>query len=108
MNLLNPTKLATLPLLSVGLLLLSACKPAEPPKIVATDTGKSGPGAQTIKGGDVTMTFGADGKPLSYTRGNGSNLINTADPGPGFVLTTGAGTTEKKSRFLPWNLKMGS
>ena len=96
MNSLNHTKLAILPLLSVSLLLLSACKPAEPPKIVATDTGKSGPGAQTIKGGNVTMTFGADGKPLSYTRGNGSNLINTADPGPGFVLTTGAGPTEKK------------
>jgi hypothetical protein len=103
-----------LTLLAVGLLLLPACKennasesqsadppkvvaskPAGPPKILATDTGKSGPGAQTITGGDVIMTFGADGKPLSFTRGKGANLIRTNDPGPGFILTYGAGEAAK-------------
>ena len=61
-------------LLSTGLFLLASCKPPEPSKITATDTSKSGLEPQTIKGGDVTMTFSADGKPLTYTRGNGSNL----------------------------------
>jgi hypothetical protein len=104
----------TLTLLGAGLLLFPACRPKSasessqaaapevstpqpvvPPKIVATDTGKSGPGAQTITGGDVIMTFGADGKPLSYTRGSGENLIKKTDPGAGFVLTYGTGTSEK-------------
>ena len=85
----------TLLLLAAGLFLLASCKPPEPPKITATDTGKSGTGGQTIKGGDVTMTFSADGKPLTFTRGNGSNLINTKDPGKGFYMTTGSGPDEK-------------
>ncbi|NBS53248.1 MAG: hypothetical protein EBS96_11685, partial [Spartobacteria bacterium] len=85
----------TLLLLAAGLFLLASCKPPEPPKVTATDTGKSGPGGQTIKGGDVTMSFSADGKPLTFTRGNGSNLINTKDPGKGFYMTTGSGPDEK-------------
>lgn len=102
-----------LTLLTAGLLLCPACrskttsasqpeasaavanKPAGQPKILATETGNSGPGAQTINGGDVIMTFGADGKPLSFTRGSGENLIRTADPGPGFILTYGRGASEK-------------
>jgi hypothetical protein len=66
---------------------------AGPPTIVASATGESGPGDQTITGGDVVMTFGPDGKPLSFTRGKGPNLIRKADPGPGFVLTYGTGTS---------------
>jgi len=50
---------------------------------------------QTIKGGDVTMKFGAGSKPLSFTRGNGGNLINTADPSPGLYLTTLSGSEDK-------------
>ena len=50
----------TLLLLAAGLFLLASCKPPEPPKITATDTGKSGPGGQTIKGGDVTIIKGVD------------------------------------------------
>ena len=69
-------------------------KPAGLPKIVATATGTSGPGAQTITGGDVVMTFGGNGKPLSFTRGNGPNMVNKADPGPGFFLTSGTGALE--------------
>ena len=50
---------------------------------------------QTIRGGDVSMKFALGGSPLSFARGNGVNLINTADPGPGFYLTTGSETDEK-------------
>ena len=50
---------------------------------------------QTIRGGDVSMKFALGGRPLSFARGNGVNLINTADPGPGFYLTTGSETDEK-------------
>lgn len=50
---------------------------------------------QTIKGGDVTMKLGGGGKPLSFTRGNGGNLINTADPSPELYLTTLSGSEEK-------------
>lgn len=91
-------------LIIAALFLLVSCKPPEPPEpseppklpqINATETGKSGLGGQTIKGGDVTMTFSADGKPLTFTRGNGSNLINTQNPGMGFYLTTGSGPDEK-------------
>lgn len=95
----NPTvqtlKKTALLLLAAGIFLLPACKPPVSPKINATDTGKNGPGAQTIKGGDVTMSFSADGKPVSFTRGNGTNLINTQNPGKGFYLTTGAPPDEK-------------
>ena len=89
------TMKSTLLLLAAGLFLLASCKPPEPPKLTATDTGKSGPGGQTIKGGDVTMSFSADGKPLTFTRGNGTNLINTKNPGHGFYMTTGSGPDEK-------------
>jgi hypothetical protein len=91
-------------LIIAALFLLVSCKPPEPPEpseppkppqINATETGKSGLGGQTIKGGDVTMTFSADGKPLTFTRGNRSNLINTQNPGMGFYLTTGSGPDEK-------------
>jgi hypothetical protein len=61
--------------------------------IVASATDSSGPGAQTITGGDVVMTFDADGNPLSFTRGGGKNLIRKADPGRGFFLTYGTGST---------------
>ncbi len=59
---------------AVGLL-SSACKASVAPKITATDTGESGHGAQTIKGGDVTLLLSADAKPLSYTIGDGENLL---------------------------------
>lgn len=80
------------PFITIALLCAAASQaPAAPPTIVATNTGASGPGGQTITGGDVVMTFGANGKPLSFTRGTGPNLIRTVDPGPGFVLTYGTG-----------------
>lgn len=80
------------PVVAVALLFIAAPQaPAGVPAIVASETGMSGPGAQRITGGEVVMTFGADGKPLSFTRGNGPNLIRQADPGPGFVLTYGSG-----------------
>ena len=45
-------------ILAAGLFLLAACKPPTPPqKITATDTGKDGSGAQTIKGGNVTLSL---------------------------------------------------
>jgi len=90
-----------------GLLLLASCQPPETPKVTATDTGKSGPGSQTIKGGDVTMTLSAEGKPLSFTRGNGSNLINTKNPGLGFYMTTGTGPDEKTIPFTSVESKDG-
>jgi len=64
------------------------------PKIVATATGKSGSGGQTITGGEVVLQFAADGKPLSFTRGDGPNLVRQSDPGPGFFLTYGTGAAE--------------
>jgi hypothetical protein len=85
----------------------TASKPAGPPKIFATDTGKSGPGAQTIKSGDVTMSFTADGKPLSFTRGKGANLINTANPGPGFYMTIGSGPDEITIPFTSFESRDG-
>jgi hypothetical protein len=69
--------------------------PARRPTIVATATGEGGPGGQTITGGEVVMTFAPDGRPLSFTRRNGPNLIRQTDPGAGFVLTTGTGASEK-------------
>jgi hypothetical protein len=86
-------------LLTVALFLLASCKPPEPPKITATDTGKSGPGGQTIKGEDVSLSFAPDGRPLTFTRGNSTNLLNPKDPGPGFYMTTGAGAEEKTIPF---------
>jgi dipeptidyl aminopeptidase/acylaminoacyl peptidase len=94
-------------LVTAGLLLLPSCKPPEPPKITATDTGKSGPGGQTIKGGDVSLSFAPDGKPLTFTRGNSSNLLNTKDPGLGFYMTTGAGAEEKTIPFTSLESKDG-
>lgn len=93
-------------LLAAGLFLFSSCKqkspqlvtlpePPPPPKINATATGTSGPGPQTIKGGDVTMTLAADSKPLSFTQGNGPNLLREKDPGQGFYLTTGTAPDDK-------------
>jgi hypothetical protein len=70
--------------------------PSRPPAIVATATVASGLGGQTITGGEVVMTFAADGKPLSFTRRKGPNLIRQADPGPGFALTSGTGASEKR------------
>ena len=86
-------------LATAALCIFPSCKPPEPPKITSTDTGKSGPGGQTIKGGDVTLSFAPDGKPLTFTRGNSTNLLNPKDPGPGFYMTTGAGAEEKTIPF---------
>jgi hypothetical protein len=94
-------------LLATALCLLASCKPAQPPKITATETGKSGPGAQTIKGGNVTLTLSADGKPLSYTIGNGSNLLREGDPGPGFYMTAGAAPDVKTIPFVSSESKDG-
>ncbi|MFM8493933.1 MAG: hypothetical protein ACKOEM_00205 [Planctomycetia bacterium] len=98
------------PVVAIALLLVTAPQaPAGVPAIVASETGLSGPGAQRITGGEVVMTFAADGKPLSFTRGEGPDLIRNADPGPGFVLTYGTGTSattlpltslESKGNFL--------
>ena len=52
-------------LLAGGLCLLASCKPPVSSEITATDTGKSGPGAQTIKGGNVTFSLSNNGKPVS-------------------------------------------
>jgi hypothetical protein len=92
---------------TAGVLLLASCKPSVPSKIAATDTGKPGPGAQTIQGGDVTLTLAADGKPLTYTRGNGTNLLNTKDASPGFYMTTGSGPEEKTIPFTSAESKPG-
>jgi hypothetical protein len=74
------TMKSTLLLLAAGLFLLASCKPPEPPKVTATDTGKSGPGGQTIKGGDVTMSFSADGKPLTFTpESRAKDIVNWLD-----------------------------
>jgi hypothetical protein len=100
-------KTKTLLLLAAGVFLLPSCKPPEPPKITATETGKSGPGAQTIKGGNVTLTFAADGKPLAYARGNATNILNPKDPGPGFYMTTGSGAEEKTIPFTSIESKDG-
>ena len=94
-------------LLVAGLFLFASCKPAEPPKITATDTGKSGPGAQTIKGGNVTFSLSADGKPVSYTIGNGTNLLRANDTGPGFYMTTGTGAEDKTIAFASADSKEG-
>ena len=93
--------------LTAGLCLLASCKPSAPPKITVTETGKSGPGAQTIKGGNVTFTLSAEGKPLSYTIGNGSNLVRSKDAGPGFYLSTGSGAGEKAIPFVSSESKDG-
>ena len=96
-------------LLAGGLCLLSSCKqqkspqpvtlpePPPPQKINATATGTSGPGAQTIKGGNVTLSLSAEGKPVSYTIGNGTNILRTNDPGLGFYLSTGTGAAESRA-----------
>ena len=94
-------------LLATALCLLASCKPAQPPKITATETGKSGPGAQTIKGGNVTLTLSADGKPLSYTIGNGSNLLREGDRGLGFYMTVGAAPKVKTIPFVSAESKDG-
>ncbi|MEN9470633.1 MAG: hypothetical protein RL630_2366, partial [Verrucomicrobiota bacterium] len=93
--------------LSVGLFVLSSCKPTQPPKITGTETGKSGMGAQTIQGGNVTLTLSAEGKPLTCTIGNGSNLLRPNDGGPGFYLTTGTGAEEKTIPFISSESKDG-
>ncbi|MEN9468962.1 MAG: hypothetical protein RL630_695, partial [Verrucomicrobiota bacterium] len=92
---------------TAGVLLLASCKPAQPPKVTATESGKSGLGAQTIKGGNVTLSLSADGKPLSYTIRNGSNLLRPNDAGPGFYLTTGTGAEEKTIPFTSAESKDG-
>ena len=93
---------------AAGLLLLASCKPSPPPKVTATDTGKSGPGAQTIKGGNVTFMLSAEGKPLSYTIGNSTNLLFPDNFGPGFYLTTGTGAEEKTIPFVSSESKDGN
>ena len=94
-------------LLATGLLLLTSCKPSPPPKITATDTGKSGSGPQTIRGGNVTFSLSAEGKPLSYTIGNGTDLLRSYDRGPGFYMTTGTGAEEKTIPFTSSESKDG-
>jgi len=94
-------------LAAAAICLLPSCKPPEPPKITATDTGKSGPGAQTIKGGDVTMSFAPDGKPLSFTQGNSSNMLHAKNPGPGFYMTLGSGPDAKNIPFTSAESKDG-
>lgn len=94
-------------LLTAGLCLLLSCKASVPPKIAATDSGKSGPGAQTIKGGNVILSLSADGKLVSYTIGNGPNLLRPNDPGPGFYMTIGTGTAEKIIPFVSSESKDG-
>jgi hypothetical protein len=75
---------------------------ADPRTIVATATGESGEGGHTITGGEVVMTFAADGRPLSFTRRNGPNLVRQADPGPGFFLAFGSGASEKRLPLATW------
>ena len=94
-------------LATAGLLLLPSCKPPEPPKITATDTGKSCPGGQTIKGGDVSLSFAPDGKPLSFTQGNSSNMLHPKNPGPGFYMTLGSGPDAKNIPFTSAESKDG-
>ena len=101
-------KIPLLLLSTAALLLLASCKPSPPPKITATDTGKSGPGAQTIKGGNVTFMLSAEGKPLSYTIGNSTNLLFPDNFGPGFYLTTGTGAEEKTIPFVSSESKDGN
>jgi len=100
-------KACSLLLLTAGICLLASCKPAQPPKVTATETGKSGPGAQTIKGGNVTLTLSADGKPLSYTIGNSSNLLREGDRGLGFYMTVGAAPKVKTIPFVSAESKDG-
>lgn len=45
------------------------------------------------------MAFAADGRPLSFIRGGGPNLIRQADPGPGFFLTSGTGASAITTRL---------
>jgi hypothetical protein len=52
-------------LLTGALFLLASCKPPVSSEITATDTGKIEPGAQTIKGGNVTFSLSNNGKPVS-------------------------------------------
>ena len=75
--------------------------------LTATSTGTSGPGAQTIKGGDVTLTLAPDGRPLSYTQGGGPNLLREQDSGQGFFLTTGMAPNEKNVGFTALESKDG-
>ena len=94
-------------LLTAALCLLSACKASVPPKITATDTGESGPGAQTIKAGNATLLLSADAKPLSYTIGDGENLLRPDAGGPGFYLSTGTGAAAKTIPFVSSESKDG-
>ena len=99
--------LLLLPFLVSGLFLLTSFIAVASPKITATDTGESGPGAQTIKGGDVTLLLSADAKPLSYTISDGENLLRPDAGGPGFYLTTGTGAEEKTIPFVSSESKDG-
>lgn len=85
----------------------AARQPSAPSKITATDTGKPGPGAQTIRGGEITFLLSAEGKPLSYTIGNGPNLLRSKDAGPGFYLTTGTEAAKKTIPFVSAESKDG-
>lgn len=82
-------------------------QPSATSKIAATDTGKPGPGAQTIRGEEVKFLLSAAGKPLSYTIGNGTNLLRPNDAGPGFFLTAGSGAQEKAIPFVSAESKDG-
>jgi len=78
-----------------------------PSKITATDTGKPGPGAQTIKGGNVTLTLSVDSKPLSCIRENSTNLFNTKEMSHLYAHRFGAATkpsNELTSNYMGENL----
>ncbi len=95
-------------LIAIGLCLLSLpCNASAAPSITATDTGESGAGAQTIQGGNVTFSLSEDAKPVSYTIGNGTNLLLANNPGPGFYLTLGTGAEEKTIPFVSSESKDG-
>ena len=80
----------------VGLLVITGCvgQGRRPPVTARPAPGKL-PAAQVdsatrgIKGGEISMSFSADGKPLSLARADGQNLIRVEDPGDGFYLLTG-------------------
>ena len=90
-----------------GIFFLGFCKAAIPSHITATETGLEGPGPQTIKGGNVIFSLAADAKPLSYTIGDGENLLFPNNSGPGFFLTTGSGPNATTVPFVSAESKDG-
>jgi hypothetical protein len=55
----------------------------------------------------VTLSLSAEGKPLSYTIGNGSNLLLPNNSGLGFYLTTGSGPKAATIPFVSAESKDG-